>query len=103
MLISSKTPLAVIAGTALPSDSNPVPFLKARYIATDLRDESHNLMTGNEWKGGYPIKIIDTLYVCMTNTAVANRNPDVMIPQFWLLVCEWLEGLPLSSRCVTDD
>jgi hypothetical protein len=50
-------------------------------------------VTGYEWKIDDTIMIIKTLDVSVANTAVRDGNPDVVFPQFWRLICEWLERL----------
>jgi hypothetical protein len=47
-------------------------------------------MTGHTGIGGYSVVVIDAVDISRADTAVGDRDPDFMLPQFRWLVSEWL-------------
>ena len=60
-------------------------------------------MAGHEGKGEDTETIIDGVDVRVTEATVGDRNPDVVVPQFWRLEGDRLERLPYCPRRKAQD
>src|SRR3989304_10057335 len=60
-------------------------------------------MTGHERIGGDPIVVVDGMNDCVADTAVGNRNTNIMLPKFRRRILEWLKRLCHTLRGVSED
>ena len=81
LLLALRAPLAAHARPALPPDPDAIAFLEPGDLTAPSLDVPHDLVAGHEGERRDAVEVVDGLDVGEADTAVADGDPDVMLPE----------------------